>query len=393
MQLGEGEPRAVFIAHMDEIGFRVSRIRSDGSPAADAVGGGAAERFAYHAVRVHGEEGPLPAIMTRHGTIDIGATSVDQAAELGVKPGSTATVPKRFRVLSGGRISARSLDDRVGCAVLLRVLRSLGSADSLMRVTRQAVQFVFSVNEEGGLVGAEAAAGRAQPQRVYAIDSFVSSDSPLESRRVGFAELGKGFVIRAMDNSGISPIEAVRRIADLAREKKIPVQYGVTAGGNDGSRFVPRGRGERSSELAAALCPYACRGRGRVRHRSVVSDCRRACENGIIGTFDLLTFFRSKAVFNDHAAPVPISSPRRLYARRQLRRVVGRRVGNQRRRRRREAGLGADGNSRGGRQDGPAGVSAARSLGATPRGRQASGTWAALCSRAPSWSALPREIT
>ena len=241
VQLGEGEPRAVFIAHMDEIGFRVSRIRSDGSPAADAVGGGAAERFAYHAVRVHGEEGSLPAIMTRHGTIDIGATSVDQAAELGVKPGSTATVPKRFRVLSGGRISARSLDDRVGCAVLLRVLRSLGSDDSSMRLTRQAVRFVFSVNEEAGLVGAEAAAGRAQAQHVYAIDSFVSSDSPLENRRVGFAELGKGFVIRAMDNSGISPIEAVRRIADLAREKKIPVQYGVTVGGNDGSRFVPRG--------------------------------------------------------------------------------------------------------------------------------------------------------
>ena len=241
VRLGEGEPRAVFIAHMDEIGFRVTRIRSDGTLAAVAVGGGEAALFAYHAVPVHGEKGSLPAIMTRHGTIDIGATSVEQAEEMGVAAGSTATVPKRLRVLAGGRISGRSLDDRVGCGVLARVLRSLEKVDLQSQEAGRAVWFVFSIKEESGLVGASAVAKEIQPERVYAIDSFVSSDSPIEDRRIGFAELGKGFVIRAMDNSGISPIEAVRRIADLARAKKIPVQYGVTAGGNDGSRFVSRG--------------------------------------------------------------------------------------------------------------------------------------------------------
>ena len=240
VRLGEGKPRAIFIAHMDEIGFRVSRIRSDGSLAADAVGGGAAQRFAFHPILVHGDKGSLPAIMIRHGTIDIGAESAEQAAELGVKPGSTATVPKRFRALAGGRISARSLDDRVGCTVLVRLLQSFESAEPLTQAARRPVWFVFSVQEEAGFVGAKAVADRTEPERVYAIDSFVSSDSPLENRRIGFAELGKGFVIRAMDNSGISPIEAVRSIADLARAKSIPVQYGVTAGGNDGSRFVTR---------------------------------------------------------------------------------------------------------------------------------------------------------
>ncbi len=241
VQLGEGEPGAVFIAHMDEIGFRVSRIRSDGTLAADAVGGGEARLFAYHPVHVHGEKGSLPAIMTRHGTIDIGAMSAEQAEEMGVQAGSTATVPKRLRVLAGGRLSGRSLDDRVGCAVLVRVLRSLGSFDRSPPESGRAVWFVFSVKEEAGLVGASAVAEKTQPKRVYAIDSFVSSDSPIENRRIGFAELGKGFVIRAMDNSGISPIEAVRSIASLARSNRIPVQSGVTAGGNDGSRFVPNG--------------------------------------------------------------------------------------------------------------------------------------------------------
>ena len=240
VRLGEGEPHAAFIAHMDEIGFRVARIRSDGTLVADAVGGGASQLFAYHPIHVHGDKGSLPAIMTRHGTIDIGATSAEQVAELGIRRGSTATVPKQFRVLADDRISARSLDDRVGCAVLLRVLRSFGPADSVVQGARHPVWFVFSVKEEVGLVGAAALAERTRPEHVYAIDSFVSSDSPLENRRIGFAELGKGFVIRAMDNSGISPIDAVRSIADFARAKGIAVQYGATAGGNDGSRLVSR---------------------------------------------------------------------------------------------------------------------------------------------------------
>jgi putative aminopeptidase FrvX len=54
---------------------------------------------------------------------------------------------------------------------------------------------------------------------VFAIDTFVSSDSPLESKRFANAKLGEGFVVRAVDNS-------------------IPVQYGVTGGGNDGAVFL-----------------------------------------------------------------------------------------------------------------------------------------------------------
>jgi putative aminopeptidase FrvX len=94
-----------------------------------------------------------------------------------------------------------------------------------------------------GLKGAAAAAvhlfedGKA-PDFVFAIDTFVSNDSPLELKRFGNAELGKGFVVRAVDNSNVIPLQDVDRVVKLARENKIPVQYGVTGGGNDGAVFT-----------------------------------------------------------------------------------------------------------------------------------------------------------
>jgi putative aminopeptidase FrvX len=66
----------------------------------------------------------------------------------------------------------------------------------------------------------------------------VSSDSPLESKRFGDALLGHGFVVRAVDNSNVVPRKFVDRVVGLARTGKIPVQYGVTGGGNDGAAFL-----------------------------------------------------------------------------------------------------------------------------------------------------------
>ena len=73
------------------------------------------------------------------------------------------------------------------------------------------------------------------------MDTLVSSDSPLESKRFGDAEIGKGFAIRAVDNSNIAPREWVEKVVKLAHANQIPVQLGVTGGGNDGATFVPYG--------------------------------------------------------------------------------------------------------------------------------------------------------
>jgi putative aminopeptidase len=90
-----------------------------------------------------------------------------------------------------------------------------------------------------GLVVDRVSASRLRLARyVFAVDTFVSADSPLESRRFGDGILGRGFVVRAVDNSNIVPRTLAERVVSLARSNRIPAQYGVTGGGNDGATFL-----------------------------------------------------------------------------------------------------------------------------------------------------------
>ncbi len=239
VQLGKGEsPSAIFIAHMDEIGFAVQRISAAGAILTDTKGGGDTDLFAWHPMTIHTASEPVPAQMTRHGNIEVGATAADEVAALGVSTGDSVTVPKTYSRLLGSRVSARSLDDRLGCAVLVEALRKL-APDA--RNSTGSVWFVFSVEEEVGLVGAEHIAANSSPTRVYPVDTFVTSDTPLEDRRIAYARLGAGPVLRALDNSGLTPRAEVERVVDIARRNTIPIQIGVTAGGNDGSKFTASG--------------------------------------------------------------------------------------------------------------------------------------------------------
>jgi putative aminopeptidase FrvX len=154
----------------------------------------------------------------------------------GPRTGDLVTPAKNVLRLLNDRISGRSLDDRAGCAVLLSALARL-------KLSKQdnPVWFVFTVEEETGLWGAEALALASSPRRVYAVDSLVTSDSPLEPTRLGNLKLGEGAALRTIDNSGLTPRSEVERVLALARSKGIPARAGVTAGGNDGSKFAQAG--------------------------------------------------------------------------------------------------------------------------------------------------------
>lgn len=255
-------PRIAFVAHMDEIGYQVRSIEPDGRLAVDVLGGGYSEYFLGHPVLLHQADGKtiggmleLPAGWDKPGFewthsprgieepahVYVGTQSAEETQKLGIKVGDWLTIPKEYRPLIGTRANGRSFDDRVGCASLIEAVRALGP-----NLPGRDVTFVWSTEEEVGLKGAAAYAERAAkegktPDFVFAIDTFVSSDSPLESKRFADAELGKGFVIRAVDNSNITPREYVDRVIKLARENSIPVQFGVTGGGNDGSVFTRYG--------------------------------------------------------------------------------------------------------------------------------------------------------
>jgi putative aminopeptidase len=255
---GAKTPKILVVAHMDEIGFQVKSISNDGRLKVETLGGMELSYYEGHPVLVHTATGDRDAVMelpngwdeenfkwpeeSEHTIrVDVGARTPEAVAKLGIKVGDSLTIPKEYRPLLGPRANGRSFDDRVGDTALISAVWALSAP-----LKDRDVTFVWSTGEEIGLVGAAALAKRLaaegrEPDYVFAVDTFVSSDSPLESKRFGDALLGKGFVARAIDSSNIAPRDSVERLVQLARANRIPVQYGVTAGGNDGSTFVPYG--------------------------------------------------------------------------------------------------------------------------------------------------------
>jgi len=251
LTLGSGERTLLFVAHMDEIGLQVQAIRPDGLLECDKLGGLHDHLFQATAIELVTTGGVLPGIAlppppeVEAGAtprapflLDVGARNAEEAAAIGVAVGDVATVPKELQRLGAHRAAGRSNDDRVGCAALLLALERI----DIEHLDRRLV-FVWSVREETGLDGADAAARtlRPLPETVFAVDTLVSSDSPREDPRFAYVPLGDGPVLRALDNSSMTPRDALDRVRKIARRHGLPLQTAVMGGGNDGSRWVPEG--------------------------------------------------------------------------------------------------------------------------------------------------------
>jgi putative aminopeptidase FrvX len=262
VSFGQGPgPEMLFVAHTDELGCEVTDVREDGMASVRRCGVYAANMEA-HPVIVHTGQGMVPAVFAprsgyqratewQPGAADqlvyFGTGTRAATEALGVSKGDTVTVRKRFQLLAGSRATARSIDDRAGCAALTLALAKIDPSRVPGRVT-----FAWDVEEETGLFGAGVLAERMHPAYVFAVDTFVSSDTPIDPQRYARNPLGSGAVLRAVDSSSISPPEVVARVKKLAAARGIPVTVGMTSGGNDGSQF---------SKVGSVLLPLSWPGR------------------------------------------------------------------------------------------------------------------------------------
>ena len=247
VDVGSGGPWLLFVAHMDETGFVVTGVEGDGEIRLERKGGFHPTLYEGEAVWVHTSKGPVAAVVPPRDDPDdaytyesvslyAGADSSEGVEALGIAVGDTVTVPKRYERLLGRRLMGRAMDDRVGSAAMLWAIHRIDPAKLKRRVT-----FTWATEEEVGLIGARGMAETLKPEFVFPVDTFVSSDSPRENRRFADARLGQGAVVRAIDRSNIAPYRHVMRLVELAKGRGIPLQYGMTGGGNDGSAFVPGG--------------------------------------------------------------------------------------------------------------------------------------------------------
>ncbi len=256
--VGSGKPHILFVAHSDELGWIVDKITPEGRLRVKRGGGILPETAEARPVLVHTARGPVAGIVApRPGygerrqqadapeapfaaenfDIFLGVSSEAEARALGVAEGDSVTPKKVLVDLSPGLMAGRAVDDRGGCAALLDAALRL-KADAFRGKT---VTFAWDVQEETGLIGATELAKTLKPDFVFAIDTFVSTDSPLESKRFGYLPVGKGAVLRAVDSSNVTPKTEIRKVMAIAKKRGIPVQVGNSRGGNDGSVFLAGG--------------------------------------------------------------------------------------------------------------------------------------------------------
>lgn len=247
-------------AHMDEVGLMVKKIEDDGTLRFSSVGG--IDRRVLLGKRVFVGEKRIPAVVGSkpiHLTtkeerksvpkldqlyLDIGAETREEAEQL-VSLGDVATFDPEWMEFGNGMLKAKAIDDRVGCAVLLKLLQEELPMDCT---------FVFSAQEEVGTRGAFGYAFSVKPEIALVVEGTTASDIPGTPEHMKVCAPGLGPVIPFMDGGTIYDRGLFELLRDLAEKHQIPWQTKHrVAGGTDG-RTIQRSRcGVRVAGVAAAV--------------------------------------------------------------------------------------------------------------------------------------------
>lgn len=240
---GRKRTRVMLDAHMDEVGFIIVDDEGEGLYRFEAVGGIDTRHLVGKQVFVGRER--TPAVIgakpihlmdgdeyTRKVPLD--SLRIDLGPGGKAKVGDRAGFATKFRRV-GPSILAKSIDDRIGIATLIELLKHAPPNIDLCAA--------FSVQEEIGLRGAKVAAQYFNPDLAIAIDSTPANDLPMHdgSENISYnTKLGLGPAIYVADGSTLHDPRLVRFLREIAEAEKIPYQIRQPGGGGTDSGAIQR---------------------------------------------------------------------------------------------------------------------------------------------------------
>jgi endoglucanase len=259
---GRQRMRVMVAAHMDEIGLMVVGYDGDGFLQVRTVGGidprllpgtlfqigpdsipGVIGLKPIHLVKNNEEQ---KVVQVEDLVLDIGAKSKDEAAKL-APLGTYASFATEFREM-GRIVSGKAFDDRVGCAVLVELLRG--------ERFRFDLHAAFTVQEEIGLRGAQVAAYAVEPDCAFALEGTIADDIPKDKDVSPTTQMGHGPAITIMDQSFVADRRLVKLLTDTGDELGIPYQFKQPGIGGTDAGAIYQSRQGVPSVTVAAPCRY-----------------------------------------------------------------------------------------------------------------------------------------
>lgn len=243
-------------AHMDEVGLIITSVTSDGFLKFKTVGGIDVSALMFRSVKINGtingvicgkpihltdgdERKKLPKTDSLY--IDIGATSKEDALQH-ISLGDRAVICGDFEENDNNVIS-KALDDRVGCAVLIKLIKEFDEYDFYAS---------FSVQEEVGLRGAKVSAYAINPDSAIVLESTTASDIAGVADSDKVCKLGEGVAVSFMDSATVYD----REYYNFALSSGLKCQPKTTvAGGNNSGAIHLSREGVRTIALSLP-CRY-----------------------------------------------------------------------------------------------------------------------------------------
>jgi putative aminopeptidase FrvX len=245
-------PRVLLAGHLDEIGMMVTYITDDGFIYFQTLGGWWSQVMLAQRVVIQTRKGEITGIIgskpphvlpadernkvvkIQEMFIDIGVKDKAEAEEVGVRPGDPILPWSPFTPLANGKFfMGKALDNRLGCATSVEVLRGLqGQAHPNTLFAGATTQ------EEVGLRGAQTLANLVKPDIAIALDVGIAGDTPRMKKSEALSRCGEGPILLIYDASMIPNPRFRDFVMDTASDKKLPLQVEVVAaGGTDAGRF------------------------------------------------------------------------------------------------------------------------------------------------------------
>ena len=259
---GSGK-RVMVCAHMDEVALIITGINDDGFLSFRTLGG--IETAVLCSKKVYIGEKRVPGIVSAKAVhlqsrdemtkplklkdmyIDIGATDKKDAESM-ISLGDYAVFDGKFTLFGDNLAKSKALDDRVGCAVLLKLMNEKHFDSD--------IYYAFTVQEETGLRGAAVAAYGVKPDIALVIEGTTCSDVYGSKEHNSVTTIGGGAAMTAMDRAAISDRNYFDYIIKTADKYNIPLQIKRTTMGGTDAGSIQRSRCGVPTAVLAVPCRY-----------------------------------------------------------------------------------------------------------------------------------------